>query len=43
VVVANNPDLVDSLFYLQERASKPERAQTLENLVLSLIPTEGEL
>jgi hypothetical protein len=42
-VIATNPDLVDSLFYLQERAREPERAQTFENIILSLIPSEGGL
>jgi hypothetical protein len=42
-VIARNPDLVDSLFYCQCRDSHPERAQTFENLVLSMIPTEGGL
>lgn len=43
VVIADNRDLVDSLFYLAERDSHPERAQSFENLVLSLIPSEGGL
>jgi hypothetical protein len=40
-VIADNPDLVDSLPYLAERDCRPERAQTFENLVLSMIPSEG--
>lgn len=36
-VIATNPNPVDSLFYLQVRDSQPERAQTFENIILSLI------
>jgi putative transcriptional regulator len=36
-VIATTPDPVDSLFYLQVRDSQPERAQTFENIILSLI------
>jgi hypothetical protein len=42
-VIASNPDLVDSLFYLEWRDSHPDRAETFENLVLSMIPSEGGL
>lgn len=43
MVIAGNPDLVDSLFYLECWDSHPERAQSFENIILSLIPTEGGL
>jgi hypothetical protein len=40
-VIADNPDLVDSIFYVECRGSYPEAAETFEELILSLIPTEG--
>jgi hypothetical protein len=42
-VIAENPDLVDSLFYIECRGSHPEAAEMFEELILSLIPTEGGL
>ena len=40
-VIADNPDLVDSIFYVECRGSYPEAAERFEELILSLIPTEG--
>ena len=43
-VIAQNPDMVDqSLPWIQERDSHPERAETFESLIFNLIPTEGGL
>jgi hypothetical protein len=42
--IAQNLDLMDqSLPWLKERGSHPERADTFENLILCLIPSEGGL
>jgi hypothetical protein len=42
--IGGNWDIAgDSLFYLECRGSHPERAQSFEELVLSLIPSEGGL
>jgi hypothetical protein len=42
--LAENPALLEqSPGYLQERGTQPEKAPTFENLILSLIPTEGGL
>lgn len=44
IAIGLNPDLMDqSLPWLEERDSHPEKAPTFENLVLSLIPSEGGL
>jgi hypothetical protein len=44
MVIAQNLDLEDqSVPWVQEHNSHPERAETFENLILSLIPTEGSL
>jgi hypothetical protein len=44
LVIAQNPDLEDqSVPWLKERGSHPEKAETFENLILSLIPSEGGL
>ena len=42
--IAQNPDLMDqSIPYLLEKDSQPQEAETFEELILSLIPTEGGL
>lgn len=42
--IAQNPDLRDkSLPWLRERDSHPEKAETFEELILRLIPSEGGL
>ena len=43
VAIAQNLDLMEVLPYLQEKGSYPEKAPTFENLILSLIPSEGGL
>jgi hypothetical protein len=43
IVIAANPDLVDSLFYCQCRGSEPEYANSFEQPVLSLVTSEGGL
>ena len=43
-VLAQNPDLTDqSLSWVQQQDSHPEKAQTFESLILDLIPSEGGL
>jgi hypothetical protein len=43
-VIAQNDNLADeSLPWIKERDLHPEKAETFENLILSLIPTEGGL
>jgi len=42
-VIAQNPDLTDSLPYLKGKGLYPEKAETFEELILSLIPSEGGL
>jgi hypothetical protein len=42
--IAGNWDMADeSMFYIACRGSQPELAQTFEELILSLIPSEGGL
>jgi hypothetical protein len=43
-VIAENWDLQDeSIPWVLEKDSRPEKAETFENLILSLIPSEGGL
>ena len=43
-VIARNLDLMDqSIPWLAERDSHPEKAETFEELILRLIPSEGVL
>ena len=42
-VIAQNPDLMEVLPYLEEKNLRPEEAESFEDLILSLIPTEGGL
>ena len=43
-VIARNLDLMDqSIPWLKERDSRPDKAETFESLILSLLPTESGL
>jgi len=43
-VIAQNPDMEDqSIPWIREHGEHPERAETFENLILTLIPMEGGL
>ena len=42
--LAQNPDVMsECISWLLERDSHPEKAETFESLILSLIPSEGGL
>jgi hypothetical protein len=43
-VIAQNPDLMDqSMPYLRERDVRPDKAESFEVLIRSLVPSEGRL